>query len=86
MLITLFCAIVVPSRAQTAKPAVSSHPQAADTAARKQLAAYLADFKSNPQNATLHQEIGKGSPQTLNTRLRWFLCLLGPILPVPWRS
>ena len=57
MLLPLFCAIVVPSRAQTAKPAVSSHPQAADTAARKQLAAYLADFKSNPQNATLRQEI-----------------------------
>jgi hypothetical protein len=57
MLLPLLCAAAVPARAQTAKPAVPSHQQTADAAARKQLAAYLADFQNNPEDATLRGEI-----------------------------
>ena len=57
MLLPLFCAAAIPARAQAAKPAAPSQQQAADAAARKQLAAYLADFKNNPEDTTLHDEI-----------------------------
>jgi hypothetical protein len=57
MLLPLCCAVAIPARAQTGKPAAPSHQQAADAAARKQLAAYMEDFQKNPQDATLREEI-----------------------------
>jgi len=57
MLFPLLCATAVPAPAQTAKPAAPSRQQAADEATRKQLAAYMADFQNNPDNATLRSEI-----------------------------
>lgn len=76
MFLALLSAVAVPARAQAAKPAVSSHPQAADTAAHKQLAIYLADFKSNPQDATLRQEIIELA-KTLKP---------APVVPLPART
>jgi tetratricopeptide (TPR) repeat protein len=56
MFFSLFYAIAVP--AQTAKPAAThSGHQAADSAARTQLAAYLADFQNKPDDTTLRSEI-----------------------------
>jgi len=52
----LFLFVVI-SAAQTAKPAATPHPAAADVAARKQLAAYLADFKTHPEDADLRDKI-----------------------------
>jgi hypothetical protein len=53
---SLFCAIAV--AAQTAKPAPAhTGHQTADSAARTQLAAYLADFQNKPDDATLRSEI-----------------------------
>ncbi len=57
MLLPLSCAAAIPVAAQTPKPAAPSHQQAADAAARKQLAAYMADFKNHPDDATLRDEI-----------------------------
>ena len=57
MLFPLLCATAVPAPAQTAKPAAPSRQQVADEAARKQLAAYMADFQNNPDNATLRSQI-----------------------------
>jgi tetratricopeptide (TPR) repeat protein len=57
MLFPLLSATAVPAPAQTAKPAAPSRQQGADEAARKQLAAYMADFQNNPDNATLRNEI-----------------------------
>ena len=57
MLFPLLCAIAVPAPAQTAKPAAPAHQQAADAAARKQLAAYLADFQNTPEDAILRGKI-----------------------------
>jgi hypothetical protein len=57
ILLPPFFAIAISARAQTAKPAAPSHQQTADVAARKQLAAYLVDFKNNPEDATLRGEI-----------------------------
>jgi hypothetical protein len=45
------------ARTQTAKPAAPSHLQAADTAARKQLAACMAEFKNHPDDAVLRDKI-----------------------------
>jgi tetratricopeptide (TPR) repeat protein len=57
MFLPLFCAIACLAPAQTAKPAVPSHQQTTDAAARKQLATYLEDFKNNPEDATLRDHI-----------------------------
>lgn len=57
MLFPLLCAIALPAPAQTAKPAAPAHQQAADAAARKQLAAYLADFQNSPDDAALRNKI-----------------------------
>jgi tetratricopeptide (TPR) repeat protein len=43
--------------AQTAKPAGPSRQQAADAAARKQLASYMADFRDNPEDTELRDKI-----------------------------
>jgi tetratricopeptide (TPR) repeat protein len=50
MLFPLFCANAFPTPAQTAK-------QVADAAGRRQLANYLAEFQSSPEDATLRTEI-----------------------------
>jgi tetratricopeptide (TPR) repeat protein len=48
----------VPAQPQTPKPAMTTHPQStADAAARKQLAAYLAEYRSDPSNADLRDKI-----------------------------
>jgi tetratricopeptide (TPR) repeat protein len=57
MFFPLLCAIAVPAPAQTAKHAAGSRQPVADAASRKQLEAYLADFQSNPEDATLRNEI-----------------------------
>ena len=60
LLILLLFAIVIPARAQTAqaaKPAAPSRQQAADLAARKQLAAYMADFRNHPEDTELRDKI-----------------------------
>jgi tetratricopeptide (TPR) repeat protein len=51
MFLSLIYTSAIPARAQTPKPAAPSHQTSADLAARKQLAAYMADFKSNPDDA-----------------------------------
>ncbi|MGD0522177.1 MAG: hypothetical protein ABSA48_13040 [Terracidiphilus sp.] len=76
MLLPLICAIGLPARSQTAKPAAPSHQQTADAAARKQLAAYLADFKNNPDDATLRDQIIELA-KTLKP---------APVVPLPARS
>lgn len=76
MLLPLFCAAAIPARAQAAKPAAPSQQQAADAAARKQLAAYLADFKNNPEDTTLHDEIIELA-KTLKP---------APVVPLPARA
>jgi tetratricopeptide (TPR) repeat protein len=44
--------------AQSAKPAAAPHPQtAADAAARKQLAAYMTDYRADPSNSELRDKI-----------------------------
>jgi len=43
--------------AQPAKPAAAPHPSAADATARKQLAVYMADFRSHPDDAELRDKI-----------------------------
>ena len=53
----LLCGIAVPTPAQTAKPAGPLRQQAADAAGRKQLAAYMADFRSHPEDAELRNKI-----------------------------
>ena len=55
--ILLLSVIIVSTQAQTAKPSSASHPQTADSAARKQLAAYMVDFRTNPEDAELRDEI-----------------------------
>lgn len=57
ILLLPFSAIAVPVAAQAPRPAAPSHQQSADAAARKQLAAYMADFKNHPDDATLRDEI-----------------------------
>jgi len=57
MLFPLLCVSAVPVPAQAAKHAVPARHQAADEAARTQLATYLAEFQSNPDNTTLRNEI-----------------------------
>ena len=56
MLVPLFCAVAAPAQVQT-KRALPSRQKAADAASRKQLEAYLADFRSKPGDATLRDEI-----------------------------
>jgi tetratricopeptide (TPR) repeat protein len=57
MLLSLICAIAVPAWAQTAKPAAPSHRSPADLAARKQFAAYMVDFRANPNDTELRDKI-----------------------------
>jgi hypothetical protein len=57
MLLALSCAIAIPARAQTAKPGAASPQQTADAAARKQLAAYMTDFRGHPEDSELRDEI-----------------------------
>ena len=58
MILPLSCAIALPALAQSAKHAAPSREQAAaDAASRNQLATDLADFQSNPQDATLRSKI-----------------------------
>jgi tetratricopeptide (TPR) repeat protein len=57
MIFPLSCAIALPALAQTAKHAGHSEQAAADTASRTELAADLAEFQSNPQDATLRSKI-----------------------------
>jgi hypothetical protein len=59
MLLPLFCAIAVPARAQTAKPATPAKPQAGATTLSPQarLKQYVADLQSNPDDAALRGKI-----------------------------
>jgi len=57
ILLLLLFAIAVPTPAQTAKLAGPSRQQAADVAARKQLAAYVADFHNHSEDAELRDKI-----------------------------
>lgn len=53
----LACAIVFPVQAQTSKHSAAQRPPAADSASRTQLAAELAEFQSDPQDAALRSRI-----------------------------
>jgi tetratricopeptide (TPR) repeat protein len=54
----LFCVVAVSVPAQTAKHSASSRRSApSDVASRKQLAAYLAEFQSKPEDDTLRSKI-----------------------------
>lgn len=57
MLFSLLCANAVPALAQAAKHTSASRPPAADGAARKQLAAALADYQSSPEDAGLRDRV-----------------------------
>lgn len=57
LFILLLFANVIPTQSQTTKPPGPSHQQAADVAARKQLAGYLADFRTHPEDAELRDKI-----------------------------
>jgi ankyrin repeat protein/tetratricopeptide (TPR) repeat protein len=46
-----------PATAQAPKPAAAPAPQTADAEARKQLAAYLADYRNDPANTDLRDKI-----------------------------
>ena len=54
---SLLFSAILSAQAQTPKPAAAPHPASADLAARKQLAAYLADFKTHPEDAELRDKI-----------------------------
>ena len=56
VIVPLACAIALPAPAQTAKH-TSHSEQAADAAARDELAAELAEFQSNPDDATMRSKI-----------------------------
>jgi len=57
LLLVLLIAILIPAGAQTAKPVGPSRQQAADVAARKQLAAYVAEFHNHPEDTELRDKI-----------------------------
>ncbi len=57
LLLSSLCAIVVPAQTQTTKPGAASPQQTADAAARKQLAVYMTDFRSHPEDSELRDKI-----------------------------
>jgi tetratricopeptide (TPR) repeat protein len=61
MLLSLFCAIAVPARAQTAKPATPARPQASATTLSPQarLKQYVASLQKTPGNQALREKIIK---------------------------
>ena len=57
-LMLLPLSLAVPAQTPSFKPATTAHPQsAADAAARKQLAAYLTEYRNDPTNADLRDKI-----------------------------
>jgi tetratricopeptide (TPR) repeat protein len=57
ILLLLLFAIIISIQAQTTNPAGPSRRPTADAAARKQLAAYMADFHDHPEDAGLRDKI-----------------------------
>lgn len=57
MSFSLLCAIAVPAQAQAAKHSAATHKPDPDAESRNQLAADLAEFQGNPDDATLRSKI-----------------------------
>jgi hypothetical protein len=56
-IVALMFFVIISAQAQTARPAAPSRQQAADAAARKQLAAYMVDFRKHPDDDQLRGKI-----------------------------